>query len=231
MNLKEFALPIGQHSVLNPKLWEPNNKLKNTVRGALLRIAEDFIEFVDVPVKVVDIIIAGGNANFTYTNKSDIDLHIITDFDSVYCDREVEELFDTKRLLYRYRYDLTIDNIPVELYVEDKDHPAVTASYSLIKNKWIKPPQRIKHKIDQKKLTNMVSIWHTVLKHAIKTGDLQIMRNSVKLLRRYRKLGLYRTKEGEFSMPNLVYKSLRNDDTLKGITHLIDRLHGKKLSI
>jgi len=230
MNLTEFSLPIGQHPVLNPKLWD-HNRLKSSVRGALLRIAEDFIDFVEVPVKVVDIVIAGGNANYTYTNKSDIDLHIITDFTTVDCDREVAELFDTKRLLYRYKYDLSISNIPIELYVEDKDHPAVTASYSILHDQWIQKPKTKKYKIDKEKLEHMISVWHTVLKHAIKTGDLQTMRNSVQLLRRYRKLGLHSSADGEFSIPNLVYKSLRNDDTLKGITHLIDRLHSKKLSI
>jgi len=230
MNLNEFAPPIGRHTVLNPKLWD-HDRLKSAVRGALLRISEDFIRYVAVPVKVVDIVVSGGNANYTYTNKSDVDLHIIADFSQVDCDREVEELFDTKRLLYREEYDLTVLGIPVELYIEDQDHPAVSSAYSILTNSWTRPPEKTAPPVDEEELERMADVWRTVLKHAVKSGDLQTLRTSVKLLRNYRKLGLRNTPRGEYSIPNLVYKSLRNDDTLKAVTQLIDQLHSKNLSI
>ena len=230
MYLEEFAAPIGNHTVLNPKLWD-HLRMKSHVRGALLRIAEDFIKFIDVPVKVIDVVVAGGNANYTYTGKSDIDLHIIADFDQITCDREIEELFDTKRLLYRQDYDLTLMNIPVELYVENRDHPAVSSAYSIISAKWIRKPEKNLYPIDQKELEKMVNVWRTILKQAIKSHDLQILRKTVKLLRKYRKMGLHNTPQGEYSIPNLVYKSLRNDETLAAVTDLINRLHSKKLSI
>ena len=230
MNLNEFAPPIGRHTVLNPKLWD-HDRLKSAVRGALLRISEDFIRYVAVPVKVVDIVVSGGNANYTYTNKSDVDLHIIADFSQVDCDRAVEELFDTKRLLYREEYDLTVLGIPVELYIEDQDHPAVSSAYSILTNSWTRPPEKTAPPVDEEELERMADVWRTVLKHAVKSGDLQTLRTSVKLLRNYRKLGLRNTPRGEYSIPNLVYKSLRNDDTLKAVTQLIDQLHSKNLSI
>jgi len=228
MHLKDFMEPIGQHSVLNPKIWE-HNRLKSSVRGALMRISEDFLNFVDVPINVADIVLAGSNANYTYTNKSDLDLHIIADLSNVQCDREVEELFDTKRILYRLKYDLTIENIPVELYVEDLATPAVSSSFSILKNQWVQKPKKEIHEYDHKKLEHMVNVWKTILQHTMKTGDLQSCRKAVKLLRTYRIKGLH-TSAGEYSIPNLVYKSLRNDDTLIGITRFIDQLHSKQLS-
>ena len=130
MNLNEFAPPIEYHTKLNPKLWD-GNKLKSEVRGALLRMADDFRDFVEVPFNLVDIVITGGNVNYNYTSKSDIDLHLIADYSKISCDREAEELFDTKRTLYKRQYDLEIHGIPVELYVEDADHPAVSAGVYL----------------------------------------------------------------------------------------------------
>ena len=62
------------------------------------------------------------------------------------------------------------------------------------------------------------------------TGDLQTCRKAVQLLRTYRRRGL-NSPEGEFSIANLVYKSLRNDNVIRGITHLIDRLHDQDLNI
>jgi hypothetical protein len=231
MNLNEFAPPIEHHTELNPKLWD-NNKLKSEVRGALLRMADDFREFVEVPFNLVDIVITGGNVNYNYTSKSDIDLHLIADYSKISCDREAEELFDTKRTLYKRQYDLEIHGIPVELYVEDADRPAVSAGvYSVSHNRWIKEPTQYQEpQYDEKELKHWVSVWHTILKHAIKTGDLHSCRRALTLLRTYRKMGL-KTAQGEYSIPNLVYKSLRNDDTIHGINTLIDRLHSQDLSV
>jgi hypothetical protein len=196
-----------------------------------MRMAEDFQTFVAVPFEVTDVIITGGNVNYNYTSHSDIDLHLIADFDSITCDREVAELFDTKRLLYRRRYDLTIHDVPVELYVEDQRIPAVSAGlFSVRHNRWLRKPQQQQVQHDQAAVEHWTGIWTTVLQAAMRTGDLQVCRNAVNLLRSYRKLGLS-TNSGEFSIPNLVFKSLRNDSVIQGITVLIDRLHDQELSI
>lgn len=229
MHFVEFTDPVKHNKVLNPKLWI-EGKLKPEVRSALLKIAQDFRVFIDVPFKVVDVIVAGGNANYNYTDHSDIDLHLVADFNSVNCDREAAELFDSKRLLYKEKYNVTIYNIPVEVYVEDKQHPAVSSSYSLVSDKWIRPPNPEFPEYDTENLDKMIEIWRQVINHATQTGDLQTCRNALKLLRAYRKLGL-KTKEGEYSIPNLVYKSLRNDDTIRSIQTLIDQLHDQHLSV
>lgn len=228
MIANEFADPIELHSTLNPKLWTGDD-LKPEVRQGLLRIAQDFKDYIDVPFQVVDLQVAGGNANYTYTEHSDLDLHLIADFSSIACDREVAELFDSKRLLYKERYDVKINGIPVELYVENLDHPAVSSSYSILKKQWIRKPKKVVAEIDRAELERMVDIWHTVIQHAIQTADMPSLQRVLKMLRQYRKLGL--AKQGEFSVANLVYKSLRNDDTLKGLTKLLDRLHDRELSI
>ena len=49
---------------------------------------------------MVDIIITGGQTGKYYTSQSDLDLHLITDYRQIDCDQELEELFDTKRMLY-----------------------------------------------------------------------------------------------------------------------------------
>jgi hypothetical protein len=229
MLLREFELPIGDNTVLNPRIWE-GDRLKNDVRGALIRIAEDFLDYIDVPVKVLDIVVAGGNANYTYTNKSDLDLHIIADFDKVECDREAAELFDTKRLLYKKEHNITVKDIPVELYVEDHRTPAVSAAYSILKDKWIREPEQRDIDWDRKEVDRMIKVWNTLISEAIKTGNLQTCRNVLKLLREYRKLGL-KTADKEYSVPNLVYKSLRNSQTLEGLVTLINKLHDKELSL
>jgi hypothetical protein len=231
MNFFEFAPPIERNTVLNPDIWD-HDSIKSSVRGALIRIAEDFVQFIEVPLDVVDIVITGGNANYTYTSKSDIDLHIIADFSQVRCDREVAELMDSKRLLYKQTRDIDVYGIPVELYVEDQDHPAESGGvYSILSNKWLNHPRKDIPDIDQAKLAHWVEVWHAVIQHAIKLGDLETARSTMRLLRTYRKRGLHNTPDGEFSIPNLVYKSLRNDDTVRALQTLIDVAHDRQLSI
>lgn len=229
MNFNEIVEPIRYNKVLNSKLWD-HDRLKSEVRGALLRIADDFIEFVEVPMNVLDIVIYGGNVNYNYTNKSDIDLHLVVDKAGVQCDREVDELFDSKRRLYKQKYDITIHGIEVELYVEGPDETPVSSSYSVSRDEWIQKPNPNMPKYDHEEVARMVEIWQLIIQHATKTGDLQTCRNTVQLLRKYRQLGL-KTPAAEFSVPNLVFKSLRNDNTLNGMMALIDRLHDNELSL
>jgi hypothetical protein len=229
MAINDYKEPIGRHTELNPKLWD-GDRLKSPVRGALLRIAEDFLDFVEVPVEVLDIVLAGGNANINYSEHSDIDLHIIADYSQVSCDREVAELFDTKRLLYKRDHKIEIFGIPVELYIEDHRVPAVTASYSVLKEEWIKHPPEHVPDFDEAEVKRMVAVWHHIIKHAIMTGELATARTAMRLLRTYRKKGL-RTADGEFSVANLVYKSLRNDHTVEGLMTLINHLHDQQLSL
>lgn len=229
-NEQKSALPIEYNTVLNPKIWT-HDRLKGEVRGALIRIAKDFREFCDIEFPVLDVIITGGNVNYTYTGKSDIDLHIIADFDRIDCDRELAELFDTKRLLYKRDHDVSVYGIPVELYVEDNRTPAVSAgAYSIIRDQWIKKPTKQLPQYDQVQLDQWAARWRNLIRRAMQTGDLQVCRTVLKLLRAYRRRGLA-TPAGEFSLPNLVYKSLRNDNTVKAITILVDRLHDQSLSI
>ena len=233
MNLLElFKSPIGQHKVLNPKIWEARGTLQGPVQGALQRIAQDFLEFVDIELDVRDVVITGGNANYTYTSHSDIDLHIIADLCQAKCDREIHELLDTKRLLYRKTRDIDIHKIPVELYVEDLDLPAVSGGcYSIMDKAWVKkpqPPEIVDY--DEEQVKKVVDHWHTVIDHAVKTKNIQALKQTMLQLRHYRKLGL-KTARGEFSTPNLVFKSLRNDDSIGKLQQLLDIAHDHTLSI
>jgi hypothetical protein len=79
--------------ILNEKIWDTvcddpdcevfSVEIKPEVRKALLKIAYEFIQSLDVKTPIVDIIFTGSMANYNYTDQSDIDLHILYDFDEV----------------------------------------------------------------------------------------------------------------------------------------------------
>jgi hypothetical protein len=229
MRVTEFSKPIELHSELNPQLWE-NDQLRPEIAQHLLKIADDFIEFVDVPLEVEDIIVAGANANYTYTEYSDLDLHVVVDYAKVSCDREAAELFDSKRLLYKQRYKIKVLDIPVEPGIEDSRNPTVSAAYSILNKEWIRPPVKELPFYDEAEVKEVTEQWKDIIRLAMRTGNLGICRTVLKMLRKFRKIGLA-SKQGEFSIPNLVYKSLRNDKTIEGMQTLVDKLHDQTLSV
>jgi len=228
MHILELNLGFEQHNTLNPLLWR-NNSLIPEVKLALLKIAQDFVEYVDIPFTIKDIIITGSQVSYYYTKHSDLDLHLIVDFNTVNCDKEAAELFDTKRLLYKKQYDISIHGVPVEVYIEDLNFPAVSATYSLSKGGWKIKPDSQPQEINTDEIIRMSKIWQTVIGKAIESTDLETGRKVLKMLRNYRKLGLKHS--GEYGIENLVYKTLRNSKIIEKLMKMIGDLHDQSLSI
>jgi len=228
MRILELDLGFDEHKELNPLLWQ-GEQLRPEVKMALLKIAKDFVEYVEVPFEVKDLVLTGSQLGYYYTKHSDLDLHLIVDFNTVDCDREAAELFDTKRLLYKKQYDISIHGVPVEVYIEDSNFPAVSATYSLGQDSWQKKPDSQPQEIDKDAVIRMSKIWQTVIGQAIKSNDLETGRKVLKMLRNYRKLGLKQT--GEYGIENLVYKTLRNSKTIEKLMKMIGDLHDRDLSI
>lgn len=229
MKVFEFVGPIRYNQQLNPKLWN-DRQLRPEVKSALLKITNDFKKFVGIPFKVEDVRLYGANVNYNYTEFSDLDLHLVVDFDRIMCDREVEELFDSKRRMYKDRYNVTIRGIPVEPYVENIGQQTVSSSYSLLQDRWLVPPNSNIPEYDSSELAKMVEVWQTLFEHALRADSIDALRSTMTLLRMYRKKGL-ETPDAEFSIANLAFKSLRNDGTIDTVVRSIDRLHDQELSL
>ena len=71
------------HDTLNDKVWDLNTEdLIPEVKEKLEEIAEAFIEFLEIPTDaVLDNVITGSSASCNYNEFSDLDLHIIVDYD------------------------------------------------------------------------------------------------------------------------------------------------------
>jgi hypothetical protein len=226
--MDHFEIPVDLHRELNPKLWD-NVELRPKVQIALLKIARVYYKFLALDVPIVDIVISGSEANYNYTRHSDIDLHLIVNYSDVECDMDVAELFDTKRKLWKEQHDIEIYGMPVEVYVEDTAKPAVSSTYSLLKNKWITKPQQPVMDFDEDQIARMIKKWVRAIRSAVKTGDLEQIEMVKDLLWAYRKQGLAR--EGEFGTANLVFKFLRNSGASTRLLDVIRHLKDKNLSI
>lgn len=219
---------VEVHDTLNPVLWDGLN-LKDDVKQSLIEIANHFVENIGFPLDVADIRFLGSNASYNYNSQSDIDLHIITNFDINYVDNSIlQQLYNNEKNSFNNKHDITIKDIPVELYIEDmKSMNATNGSYSLLQDKWIKEPQPVNYTIPDysKELEDELSIIDEVLK----STDSRSIKNEINKIYLMRKDGL--ASDGEASIGNLVFKELRNLDKIKELTDKYYELESNELSL
>lgn len=102
----------------------------------LLLIAEKFYESLDLAAPIKDVRFLGSAAAYSYHSGSDIDLHIVIDFNDLECDPELlRELVNAKKNLFNNDRKIEIYGFEVEVYVEDiNDDNKSDAIYSLKDN-------------------------------------------------------------------------------------------------
>jgi hypothetical protein len=205
---------------LNPKFWS-NEEFDQMVRTKLLAIAQDFYEGLQLTVPVVDVQLTGSIANYTWTEYSDLDVHVILDFKAIGEDLElVKKALDGQRFIWNMRHPVIIKDHDVELYAQDQNEPHVSSGlFSLMKNEWIKKPVWNEPVIDELDVKRKVEAYITEIEELEKSlADGSSEFEARELLERVgalktkimkaRKDGLAET--GEFSVENLVFKQLRN---------------------
>ena len=207
---------------LNPKLWTADEHLRPEVNERLLAIADDFREFLGVKdLDLKDITLSGSNAAYTYTPNSDIDLHLVVDMpdDEVY-----RELFDAKKFQYNEQHNIKIGDYDVELYVQDAAQPHISQGiYSILNNKWIQVPRRIKSVVDDTSTRTKFETIGNKIERAIKSGNLKQITLLIEKIKKMRQTGL--ENHGEFGPENLAFKMLRTQGKIK---ELYDARNGAK---
>lgn len=217
------------HEELNERLWN-NKKLNSEVRFKLLKSAMIFYKFLDLPdLKIEDVILTGSNASYNYTPLSDLDVHIIVNYNTL--GDLAENFFTTKKSLWNETHHIKIRGYGVELYVEDSNQP-VTANgvYSLLENKWLKTPKQEEIHYDDAAVVTKTNYFvdeiDEILKNEPSLEDITAILDRLKNLRR---AGL--AAGGEFSVENLTFKSLRNLGYLDKLFDAKIRLQDAELSM
>ncbi len=224
---------------LERRLWNDEDELKPLIRQHLMKIAMDFIENLELAVKVKDIKLTGSIANYNWSKYSDIDLHIVVDF-SDYADNEdlVRGYFDGKRIAWNQSHDIKVLGYDVEMYVEgDDDVHISTGMYSILRDEWIIRPERKAEKFDgdlvkQKAayLMDMVDAAKMVLDRDDHKAAYAMAGKLKERISRMRKCGL--EKGGAYSVENLAFKVLRRNGYLGKLSDIkndaYDNMHTVK---
>ena len=151
---------------LNPKFWDDGH-LDTRIRLKLLDIADDFFDSLGIDwVEPEDVIITGSLANYNWNDKySDIDLHILVDYEDVDERTDfVRDFFTLKKNEWNQKHKgLKIFGFPVEVYVQDANEPhASSGVYSIDRDEWITEPDRDKirsGKVDKRHIREMISTY------------------------------------------------------------------------
>ena len=123
-NLKNVIDSFKLQKQLYPKIWsESGDKMNPKVRNNLLEIANEFISSFGIDVIISDIIVVGSIANYNWSKYSDVDLHILVDYNQF--QNNIKELyvdfFDLKKVIFNQKRDIKFFGFDVELFVEDEN--------------------------------------------------------------------------------------------------------------
>ena len=241
--MNKFQQILNSFSVqetLNPKIWQnpddpQKSKMIPKVKNALMRIAEEFIEYLGEEVFVEDIVLSGSLSNFNWSEFSDFDLHIIVDFQQFEDESPLyKELYNLKKQVFNDKHDIKIFGYDVELYAQDNEEPHfATGVYSVMDDEWVTRPKKLENEIDKSVLEKKIKNWTEKIDKVIETNeyedDKKIIDSIKEKLKDYRKSGL--EKEGELSYENLVFKFLRRSGHIEKLFDISNKALDKELSI
>lgn len=232
---------------LVPSIWDEDDKLNSKIRLKLLDIADDFWDFVNLKwVKPKGVILTGSICNFNWSKYSDIDLHIIADFNEIDEKTEfVRDYLDSKKNEWNNEHNsLEIMGYKVELYVQDLDEmPQSSGIYDLEENDWISKPNpndieaigMNKYQIKEKaaKIMTIIDDMFDILTSTSDSHKIEEISNDAdylwKKVKEMRKSSL--EKDGEMGAGNIVYKYMRRKGYLDKLWKLRTMCYDKSNSI
>tara|TARA_R100000700_G_C3177367_1_gene152526 strand:- start:1137 stop:2003 length:867 start_codon:yes stop_codon:yes gene_type:complete len=221
------------NDTLHPDFWD-EFEFKEDILKPILKIVDDFVQDDDhISAEMIeDIQLTGSLANYNYSEYSDLDVHILLDFADINKDEDlVKRALDGKRFIWNLRHDIKFNGHEVELYFQDIHEPHVASGlFSLSGNRWIKKPKYEKPEVDHEDVVKKaesfkkeLDLLADALDNISDEKEFSLINRRAKKLKdkimKMRREGL--ASKGEFSVENLAFKNLRNDQTIARLNDLI----------
>jgi hypothetical protein len=222
---------------LYTRFWKKSG-LSPIVSRKLLQIAEDVIESLKLEVEEEDIIITGSIASYNWHDMSDIDLHIMLDFEKINEDIDiVKKMLDNIRINWNKKHNILIDDKEVELYFQDytETHEA-NGIYSLKLGRWIALPVKTNPELDLQTTEKKAEAIAKQIEHLFglyRDGEykeaFEYAGKVKNKIAKMRKSGL--ADEGVYSPENLAFKMLRNSGYLEKLSALKIESYDRMMSV
>lgn len=221
---------------LHGDFWN-NKSLNKVVQDKLSSLANDIMDQVQISEFIEDIIITGSIASYNWHSLSDIDLHFLFDFKKINNDTElVKKMLDLTRMKWNKDHKIMIFGHEVEIYFQDVNEPHESlGTYSILRREWTENPVvSIKRPSNMSVTVKAVSI----LREIDRIQELfvekrykeayEYAKTLKKKIKNMRSIGL--SGDGVYSVENLAFKVLRNNDKLSLLSFLktssYDKLKG-----
>lgn len=229
------------NDTLHPSFWDAAKNFDQSLRESLLTIAQDVSEGAGVKTDLIeDIQLTGSMANYNYTDYSDLDVHILLDFDKINHDEDlVKRALDGKRFVWNLRHDIKMGGHDIEVYFQDVDEPhKASGLYSILNNEWIREPIHDEPEVDARDVSAKADrikgqISDLEVELGVTDGEgLDDLNEAADALRdkvaRMRKDSL--EANGEFGIGNLAFKELRNSGYMERLIDISNAIYDKKFS-
>lgn len=233
---------VSYKKKLSPDLWE-DGKIIERIKNKLIRIGKDFYEDLDADTELIDIYFTGSMCNYNYSADSDIDIHIIMDFEDVSDNiKLVKKAMDGQRFIWNLRHSINIKGHDVELYVQDSSEKhTASAIYSLLYDKWVVEPKYNPPQVEQKFVDMKYDAKAYDIDELDRISKDEELTDPYECEAYYEKSKEMKTKimksrkegldlNGEFSVDNLVFKKLRKSGKIKKLINTISRFYDKMYS-
>ena len=243
MNTSEIIKSFDAQEELNPKIWKKdgsNYEMRSEVREKLLEIANLFIDSIGVDILLTDIIMIGSLVNYNWSKYSDIDLHIVINYNQFPENtREIYmEFFDLKKVIFNQKHNIKMFGYDVECFVQNEEETTFSSGiYSILYDMWANNPKKMTtKKVDLELVKEKSEQWMRVIDGVvdnISDEDPDEIKSIVKKykekLKKFRNCGL--EKGGELSIENLVFKLLRRNGYIEKLYNIPIEVVDRKLSM
>ena len=227
-------------ATLFPKFWknDRNGGINPIVARKLVEISDRIIDSLNLDAKPKDVIVTGSIASYNWHENSDIDLHVLYDFEEISEDFSlVKKMLDETRINWNKKHNIRIAGKEVELYFQHAYEPHESNGiWSLELEKWLAMPVHLDPEIDLKTTEKKAESIAQCIEHLYvlfqESKFEQAYRFAKKIkskVSRMRKAGL--DKEGIYSPENLAFKMLRNSGHLQKLSSLKIEAYDKMMSL
>lgn len=220
------------NDTLCPALWNQSLQLDPEVRSGLLKVAEDFYEKSGLKSPIIDVYLMGSIANYNWTLDSDVDVHIIIDYNQLQIPLETtKEVVHTIASQWNNEHEVTVKGHKVEINFQNvrEQKPHVTGIYSLKFGKWIRQPVHKNVQINKMLVQTKFKAMKKYVEAVISSGDREIMKQAKKYIDAFRQYGLDTV--GEMSIENIVFKALRAKGLLTQLKDSIVQVYDKEMTV
>lgn len=207
-------------------------QLDKESRTHLIQIAKDFYEKTKFKAPVKDIYLMGSAANYNWTPDSDLDVHIVIDFNQLQMPQDTaEKVIKNASSNWNEEHDIVIKGHKVEMNIQpvSDQKPHVTGIYSLVKNQWIRVPQLQYLNVNRISIVSKYNKLKGFIEHAIQMGERDHMKSVKEYVDAFRQYGL--DTKGELSTENIVFKILRSRGILKKLKNAITDTYDAQMSL